>query len=133
MLNKTNTEHQKPYKPFKIAKTYGVCIDKYEICKGALYGRIKPNLYIMVTDFKQFRKKEFIYDIYIMDLRKKDGWHEYILRANNWMYNPIMDYISKYILFLLPKTVLHIFYLLSASVLLHNQLPDFHFQHILFL
>ena len=98
MLN-DNKHHQSLYRPLKIAKSYDVCIGSTRVFKGALYGRIKPNLYIMVTDFKQFRKKDFIYDIYVMDLRKKGGWREYILRANNWMYNPIMEYITKYILY----------------------------------
>lgn len=91
---KTSQKHPKGlYKPLKIATTF-TSIDRFQIPKGAVYGRITPNMYIYVSDFEQFKIERPKYTMFLLDMRSDNNFRRVSLTKNNFAYEPIISFIK---------------------------------------
>lgn len=73
------------YKPLKICKDYNTRVDIFRIPKNAVYGRYTQNKYVLITDFKQFRKPQEKYSVFILDLKKSNGFRRYHMSKNYYV------------------------------------------------
>ena len=83
-------------KLLKVAKGYGTQYFNNFIPKNSIYGRLTKTIYIYCDDFAQFNSTNTLFDVYIMDTRKKSHFDKVLIKKHSPLYNLLFAYIDYY-------------------------------------
>lgn len=78
----------------KVAQNFSYQYFNQGIPKNAIHGRISKNVYIYVTDYKQFWTPRTRLNVFLLDCRSDDGlFHKTLIKKHSRLYNDILAMI----------------------------------------